>query len=81
VDAPINDPTADQTTRRIASLREQLADGRHLRFDEEIVPYVDGDLAAGAKEAVEAAAKSTTCGSSWQASDALRHGPALAAPA
>jgi hypothetical protein len=54
VDAPINDPTSDQTTRRIASLREQLADGRHLRFDEEIVPYVDGDLAAGAKEAVEA---------------------------
>jgi anti-sigma factor RsiW len=39
--------------RRIASLRANLASGEHLDFDNELVPYVDGQLDAGAKRAVE----------------------------
>jgi anti-sigma factor RsiW len=41
------------TQRRVASLRANLASGEHLRFDDEMVPYVDGHLDADAKRAVE----------------------------
>ena len=39
---------------RIASLRADLANGEHLNFDDEMVPYGDGHLDADAKRAVDA---------------------------
>jgi hypothetical protein len=40
--------------RRIAALRANLANGEHLNFDDEMVPYVDGLLDADAQRAVDA---------------------------
>jgi hypothetical protein len=44
----------DETKRRIASLRANVASGEHLDFEREIVPYVDNRIDAESKREVEA---------------------------
>jgi len=45
---------SEETNRRIASLRADLASGQHLHFENEIVPYIDERLDTDDKRAVEA---------------------------